>query len=143
MISKRIKLSFYGFCLVILALFATEHLTKHHYPSLKPSIFIKFVGDFLENIFTEIGHHLAYFSSFYTYIKLEDLYDTFLNLINPVIEVVGSPVSLLKGYLEVSLEYKYPFLVVLGTITLIGLCYLVYKKKDNLLSKIRRFQTKN
>lgn len=144
MISQKIKLSIYGVCLAFLALFTTEHITKQHYPTLRPSILIEFIGDHLNDLFTKIGNFLAYLSSFYTYIKLGDLYDTLVNLIDPIMNLIASPLAIIKGYFEASLEYRYPFMIGLGTMTLIGLCYLAYKKRNILLSKIKgRSQTTN
>ncbi|QKF93611.1 hypothetical protein QKU48_gp0153 [Fadolivirus algeromassiliense] len=101
-------------------LFMWEHVARTKGSNVKPSVGIAWTADKLKVGFYQIGVGFSKLSSFLTYIKLGDLYQTAQDLFKPTIELFGSPLQSLKGYWDTALTYSYPVTVTLGSATLVG-----------------------
>jgi hypothetical protein len=126
MTSWRLYLIFLGILLV--TSFAWEHIARTYGSQVKPSVGINFIAESAKTIFYKIGVFLSRLSSFLTYIKLGDLFQTAQDLFKPTFELLASPLETIKGYWETALTYKYPVTVTIGSITLVGilLCLWYY-----------------
>lgn len=122
------KFIFYISIFSISSLFVIEHTAKKFNFNIKPSILIKYAADNSILIWQKIGIFFANISSFYTFIKFGELYETLLDLLIPIIHLLISPLNFINGYLAVAIKYKYPALIGLGSLTLLGILNYLYWK---------------
>lgn len=119
------KYNFMIIIIILLNIFCWEHLSRKNDWSVKPSFFINELAEFCQTQFENIGYYFAKISSFvhvvYTYIDIEDLKRTFLDLINPTMELLNSPFYSVKGYFETINFYDYPYLILFGSIILMSI----------------------
>lgn len=108
--------------------FLFEHIGRKYEVGLRPSIILTTVATLSTDAFTWIGRIIAKISSFYTYIDFDEILETLMSLIQPVIDICKSPFYTIKGYVEELANYKLPFFVVLGSITIILLGLYLYKR---------------
>ncbi len=115
-----------GIFVILLSIFIWEHVARTSGSQFKPSVGITFVSETSKSMFYKIGVFLSKISSFLTYIKLGELFQTAHDLLKPTFELLGSPLQTLEGYWETALTYKYPIIVALGSVTLVGLLYCLW-----------------
>lgn len=115
-----------------------EHVAKKLGSEFKPSVGLWNLIEPAKIFFIHIGNQIARLSSFYTYLKefFGELFDSFVELINPLVRLCVTPFYILQGYFETALTYKYYFLVFFGTLTLVLIiislvCYFLWKYRYN------------
>ncbi len=115
-----------GVCLPFL--FTWEYVCRKSGSEVKPSVALSQVATWTYDTFYRVGDLFARISSFYTYIDFEDLIGTVNDLFKPVVDILFSPWAMIKGYLTVARDecYNNPYLVVLGSITLVSLIAMAY-----------------
>lgn len=86
----------------------------------KPSVAIAWTATKSKNLFTTIGRGFGWVSSYLTIVDLQDLCGTLDDLFRPTCNLMLSPLSFFKGYWETANKYKYPILVVLGSMLFFG-----------------------
>lgn len=101
-------------------LFAWEHIARTRRSNLKPSVGFNWVVPKVRGFFYKIGSGLSYMSSFLTYIQLGELGQTAHDLFLPVVQIFGSPFEVLRGYWDTAEKYKYPIIIVLGSLVLVA-----------------------
>jgi hypothetical protein len=115
-------------CITTFGLIAWEHGARISHLEWRPSVGLTYLANQSIKFFTQIGKILATISSFYTWINLDEFYQTLQDLFDPTIRLLSSPVYTIKGYLSVIVDYQYPILIVLGSMTLCAfLLFLVGK----------------
>lgn len=110
-------------------LFVWEYIARSKKSNIKPSVGIAWTADKAKLGFYEIGKIISRLSSFLTYIKLGEIYDTLYDLIKPTCDLVLSPFEGFKGYWDTACTYKYPAAVTLGSTVLctaLGYCWYLY-----------------
>lgn len=73
--------------------------------SNKPSILINKLAINSKKWSYNLGYWTAKISSFYTYINLEEIWETFNDLVGPMFSLLSSPMYTLKGYFVTAYEY--------------------------------------
>ena len=118
-----------------------EDVEKRYDITYRPSFFLSKISKFLTDTFEYIGEIFAKLSSFYTYINIDSLKKTLEDLIKPIFTSMMSPFYIVKGYaLEIDL-YEHPYIVFLGSVTLVALVLaLLYKfKVHKKLAKLKPY----
>ncbi len=116
---------------VTTGLIVWEHVARKHDVLIRPSKGLIYVGDKSQAFFTGVGYLCARISSFYTYIDLSDFGQTLQDLFGPLGRLLISPSYIFRGYLDTMSKYKYPILIVIGSLTLIGGLIFLKKKYPN------------
>lgn len=98
-----------------------EHIAKKKGSSKKPSTFFQFLATYVKNFWYTLGLWFAKLSSFYTYLNLNELYESALDLLSPIFSLIWSPLQFVRGYFNTALKYKYALLVFFGSVTLVGM----------------------
>lgn len=123
----KILLVIYG---IIAGTLTWEHIARKNNSNVKPSVGINYIFEKSRSIFTKLGESLAVISSFYTYINCDEISKTAIDLGEPLINTIVSPIYIVRGYIGKTKEYSYPFLTGCGTLTLVLLIYYLYGKYD-------------
>lgn len=112
-----------------IGIFITEHVGRYYEIIHRPSTLINFLANKSSSLFKTIGQVIANLSSFLTRIDIDDLLVTVKSIINPIIQLIGSPWNFMTGYFETAIAYVgKSFSVYLGSgmlILLIG--YLIHR----------------
>jgi hypothetical protein len=128
MIKTVLTRLFLGF----LILFTWEHIGSQNNIAFRPSPFLNMISKYSQNFFHDVGVYAAVVSSWlYTWIEPEKLMKTFRDLAEPLFKIAVSGVHVLYGYAEKMHQYKYPLLVLFGTMTILGLVLYLCKKKPH------------
>lgn len=107
------------FCLtVFLCVFAWEYIGKLVNTTYIPSVFLNMVASYCESVWVTVGYYIAKISSFYTYVNFTELFDSFLDIFRPSVEIVTSPFYAIKGYVTEMNVYNHPYLIAFGSLTL-------------------------
>ena len=109
-----------GLLVTFFALFFWEHYARKTESQVKPSVYLGYGAELAQRCWEYVGYAAAKISSFYTYIDLKDLMDTFHDLFKPMIDFVTSPLWAAKGYIAEMNLYDHPYLVTLGSATIVG-----------------------
>jgi hypothetical protein len=119
-----------AFCLVMsfVVLFITEHIGRKAKTIFRPSVGLSYCADQAWWFWELCGNIFAKICSFYTYIDVTEIIETFIDLFTPMAKLVTSPLRFAYGYFNTADTYKYPFLIGLGTVTLMGItvCAMCY-----------------
>ena len=123
--------------------FVWEYIARRTNSDVKPSVGISYASNKCGQFFNYLGSIAARISSFYTYIEFEELVKTFQELFVPMWNLVTSPFYMLKGYVHTMKSYKYPFLVIVGSLTLFVATRFLYTKyvKNMNISPISYFSS--
>lgn len=113
---------------IALGMIVLEHGAKVYQLKYRPSVGLTYLGDKAIILFTDIGKIFAKISSFYTWVNLEDLWQTLQELFVPLIRLLSSPFYTIVGYMSIMVEYKYPMLIGLGSCTLINMLLFIKGK---------------
>src|SRR5947209_10658882 len=92
---------------ITVGLVAWEHGARVSHSAWRPSVGLNRMGNEAIVFFTNVGKLLAKISSFYTWINLDELWQTLQDLFGPLIRLFSSPIYTFKGYASVLVEYKY------------------------------------
>lgn len=102
------------------AMFLWEHFARKRESTFKPSNGIIYLSVKLKALFEWLGGVFAHMSSFYTYINLGEFKQTAIDIVKPVGSLIVSPLYSIKGYYDQATEgYKHPYLIGLGTATIV------------------------
>lgn len=113
---------------VIIATIASEHICRVNDIAHRPSVFLNFIAELSKTLWTNIGHYAAVLSSFYEYLHIADLANTLYGLFKPVWDFFTSPFWAVVEYCKTIITYDHPYLIVLGSITIIlGVAYGAFK----------------
>ncbi|HJZ23273.1 MAG TPA: hypothetical protein VJ201_02360 [Candidatus Babeliales bacterium] len=106
---------------VIVGLIGWEHTARKNKSNIKPSTALTKCVEPLNNAWFWCGDKLARLSSFYTYLKniFSGLDDSIHELFKPMFNILTSFTSAFKGYFATAEVYKYPGLIIAGTVTLL------------------------
>ncbi len=121
---------------VFLALFLWEHICRQNNIQIRPSPYLFMVSNQAQKIFTTVGVYIALVSSFYTYIKVDELLTTLFDLVEPLFKLATSGFYIIKGYTQTADQYRYPIAITLGTATILFAIVMLFKKKPNLFTKL-------
>ena len=104
--------------------FAWEHIARINRLSTRPSVALTRLAHWCTSLFEWCGRGLAHLSSFYEYIyeylRLEEIGKTLYALLVPLWRTLTSPFWMVKGYVETMNLYDHPYLISLGSATLLG-----------------------
>ena len=110
-----------------LSIFFWQYAAKRNDWFFKPTYFIDLVTEQLVRAYTYLGKIVVWISSFYTFFDFKDLIETFEELCISVKNFLFSWQSFITSYVSNMSFYDHPYLISLGSITLISLAlYLVY-----------------
>ena len=110
-----------------LFIFFWQHIARKYGWQWKPSYMLDLVTEQLVRFFSWVGRIAVWISSFYTYINIKDLYATFAELYKSVADFVFSWKAFFESYISDMKLYDHPYLITLGSITLVtGTIYLLY-----------------
>lgn len=110
-------------------LFTTEYVCKKKKTQYKPSTAMTYVANKTVDLFRTLGGYIAKLSSFYTYLNLGDIAETFKDLFRPVFLFITSPFQMAYGYITTIELSKYSFKTIfLGTFTILALLALFQYK---------------
>lgn len=123
----------YSTVATLLATFVWEHIARKQNLNVKPSVGLNLIYKKSKSMFTNLGKLFAKISSFYTIIDLKDLGKTLEDVGKPILKTIVSPYHFVRGYVDQANEYSYPFLVTVGTLTLLPLSYYLLGKYDKTL----------
>lgn len=124
------------FCILLCILFLWEHIARLNNIKVRPSVGIDRLTTKSKIVFTEIGRMIAKISSFFTYIDITDLLDTLSILAYSLLELISSPLGIVKGYILVAFSYYNPLTYILGSMTLVTIILsgikIIHMKKNKL-----------
>jgi hypothetical protein len=103
-------------------LFMWEHIARVNKVDIyKPSAGINWIAIKGGKIWEHIGYYSAKLSSFLTYIKLDELYQTGQELWIPTWTLIKSPFRFFTGYGEYikNINFRHPIVIGLGSVTLL------------------------
>jgi len=100
--------------------FVWEHIGRKNGYTKKPSTMITNIRSLSAKCWSYLGTQCARLSSFYNHIKFGELRQTFSDLVGPTGELVCSPLEFFNGYFDQASNYKYPTLVVAGSLTFVA-----------------------
>lgn len=110
----------------VVVAFLWEHLCKEikekgvkRDGKTRPSTIISYAAKKSQWGFSKIGEGFARISSLYTYFYLQEIADTFMKIMKPLLNLVTSPLYSIKGYVSQMEMYDHPYLVLFGTITIV------------------------
>ena len=133
--------------LLLLALLVWEHTGRQYGTAFKPSVMIEFTGSKSRDFFYFMGTLYAQISSYLTWIDLEELKITVIDLVKPLWKLLESPFEALRGYYETACTYELgPWQIYLGSFLLLCVFgYMMHKYCKNneyvpwLFDILRRF----
>lgn len=95
---------------------------------IRPSILIDSLTEWSKWMFGLLGKGFAHLSSIYVHLKLAELVRAIVELLAAVWHLLTSGFEVVVGYGAVAITYDHPYLIWLGSITLIGgLVYLIIR----------------
>lgn len=113
------------------SIFFWQYTAKRNDWFLKPTYIIDLVTEQLVNFYTFLGKIAVWISSFYTFFDFKDLRETFNELCDSILNLLFSWTSFISSYVTNMNFYDHPYLITLGSVTLIGLLlYLVYRFRN-------------
>ena len=119
----------YIFGAFLISIFALQHTGRKQGWTWTPGYVIDLAATFCENLWEKIGKFLVWISSFYTVVDLKDWWITCDQVLGPTIRFIMSWTVAITTYVSEMKLYDHPYLISLGSTTLIGiLSYLVYWK---------------
>jgi hypothetical protein len=86
----------------------------------KPSVAIAWFATQSKHLWSQIGRGFGWLSSYLTIVDLHDVWGTVEDLVRPSWNLLVSPFAFFSGYWETAQKYKYPILVCLGSLLLVG-----------------------
>lgn len=129
--------------IIIVGLIAIEHLgrVRQWNTAYLPSTVLTSTYKNVQEGFKRIGSSFAVLSSYLIhlrdYLKLAELLDSTVAVVNPIVKLIASPVKVLTGYAETMRDRygkQHPMLVVIGSGLLVGGPIALYKYR-HLLKK--------
>ena len=122
-------------------LVAWEHAARIYTVESRPSQWLDQIYEFLAKQWKLVGRFIAWASSFYYHLKLEQLAESAGAILKPMIQIVFSPLWIVKGYAAKAAEYEYSGTILIGTATLtviVAYAYLVYGFKYRHVEKVEK-----
>jgi hypothetical protein len=108
--------------------FLWELIARKKNSNIKPSVGVKYVADLSQQLWETVGYYIAKISSFYDLINIEELKVAFQELFLPLFRFCISPLYTAKGYYDTVGTYKYPVMIIAGSLTLIAAILFVGSK---------------
>ena len=99
-----------GFGLII-----TEHIAHKQQSNKLPSVALTYVAEQFQRFFQWIGELVAWVSSFLTIINLYELVKSISAILNPILDIIVSPLHTIYGYLQMANSYSNNLLVYIGS----------------------------
>jgi hypothetical protein len=119
--------------------FAWEHAGRLNHWAYRPSIGLGHVATFAINRFTDLGRIIARLSSFLTYLHLEEMFETIGAVVTPAWKLIISPFYTITGYFSQIKFYNHPYLVVVGSMSLVAAVAFPFRHKIfALITALRR-----
>ncbi len=97
-----------------------EHVASINKFSFKPSVIIGFIADKAIVMWEFIGRIFGHLSSFITYLKFEELYKSVHTLGKEIWRLLASPLYGIREYFNVAYEYRWPVLIGIGSLLILG-----------------------
>lgn len=91
---------------------------------IKPSMCIDKVANCLKFMFGSMGKCFAHLSSFYLILKFDRLFVAIQQLVISTWQLLTSYTEFITGYMSTAMLYDHPYMVVAGSLTLVGLIVL-------------------
>ena len=119
-----------------------EYIAKKQISPYKPSALFDQLALYSVNCWYKIGGFAAYMSSFYTCINFKEVVEAAHDLVKPIFDIATSPYYFVKGYVNVSTLYEHPYLVVLGSVTILAVMMMLmcrwmgYKSIDDIMRDV-------
>jgi hypothetical protein len=105
-------------CLLIVIIF--EHVCRElDFHMLQPSVWMQAVADVAVDAARWLGGWIARLSSFYTYLHLNRIGQTVIDLLRPFIRLISVPFQFLYGYVKMAAQFEHVWLIAVGTTTLL------------------------
>ncbi len=115
-----------AFCAVFVFTFVWEYTCLEHGWPNKPSKFFKIGSEFIQEQWENLGYLFAKISALFTWIKLEKVFQALSDLLEPLVEIILSPVYFIKGYVDTANLYDHPYMVGIGSfVLLMGIGYVL------------------
>lgn len=120
-----------GLCLVpIFAAAFVETGVRKVSKTYTPSRFLMYVSWFVSFVYAQLGGTFALISSFLTniieFLNLSEYVDSVIAMFNIFLNFAFSPLRMIYGYLKTAESYKYPILVLVGSIILGSIITIYY-----------------
>lgn len=128
----------------LILLFVYEHISRINnlYP-LAP--YLRRLAHWFTDSWYRLGQFLCHLSAFLEHLHLEEVAQTLVSLIHPMVEIVLSWSNLIKGYIEETFRfYPHPGLIILGSLLLIfalDLLIATLRRKPMFIKKFRDLLT--
>lgn len=107
--------------------FFWQYTAKRNDWIYKPTYFIDLVTEQFNTIYNWLGRFAVWISSFYTFFDFKDLIETFQELYISIKNLLFSWRTFIVSYTSYMSFYEHPYLISLGSLTLISLVlYLLY-----------------
>jgi hypothetical protein len=124
----------------LILLFVYEHISRINnlYP-LAPHL--RRLAHWFTDSWYRFGQFLSHLSAFLEHLHLEEVSQTLVSLIHPVVEILLSWTNVIKGYIvETFSHYPHPGMIILGSILLIfalDLLIATLRSKPMFIKKFR------
>lgn len=127
-----------------LGIFVFEHIGRKYNVKYRPSVMLNYVADKSKQTWELLGNAFAYASSFLTLINIGELQQTFMDIYNPTVEILLSPVWFVDGYIKRASQYvNKKSLVLAGSGLLVLLLnYLIIKYCGGYMASYETFLEK-
>lgn len=107
---------------VLVCTIGWEHFAKNINVGTKPSVFLKFLVSWANWFYEWLGIQFGRLSSFITYLKIEELFDSIKDVMVPLFDfLIVSPFYFFKGYFLIVCDYKWPILIFIGSFVILDL----------------------
>lgn len=124
-------------------LFLGEYIGARYESNNRPSILITQFATWCAKQWEWFGSLMADISSFYERLKIELILKSFSDLTESFLKLFASPLNVIKGYIKTAERYKYPLLIVIGSLTLLGLVFCGYSYWSVILGWFARFKLRH
>src|SRR5438445_2016539 len=106
--------------------FVWEYTAKRYASTIKPSVALTYLANGCYDVCYGMGTYAAKLSSFLTWLDFNEIIATGHDLVKPIINIFVSPYYFLTVYINTSLLYEHPYLVAMGSITVLLLLLFIY-----------------
>jgi hypothetical protein len=104
----------------VLTTFIWELIARKKSSQKKPSVAIAWCATQSKYGWSRLGRGFGWLSSYLTIVDLHDVWGTVEDLVRPTWNLIVSPFAFFSGYWQTAQKYKYPILVCLGSLLLVG-----------------------
>lgn len=112
------RVMFYVF-MIVLGVTLWQHVTTRVFDIqyVSPSYILDRISDFIDNITWYIGRVIAILSAYLEWLKLDDIVESFREVIVSMYGVVCALFGFMRGYIDTVVEFEWhPYVIILGTI---------------------------